>query len=82
MEDSIFTNKWFQWLVIVVLISVIKGFMAGILGVSLPQAEYFSTLIETRNWAGGIYYLLNDLGTIIKGAYLLRAVGLIEFVKG
>jgi|GEM_PF-5228551 len=82
MENSIFMNKWFQWLVIVVGVSVIKGLVSGGLGISAFPGEGFGKLIEARNWAGVIYSLIYDIGEIAKGAYLLRAVGLIEFVKG
>lgn len=75
-----FNNKWFQCLVIIVGVSILRVLIAGILDVPILPAENLVRLIQARNWAGGIYFLIYDLGTIIKGAYILRAVGLVEFL--
>ena len=80
--NSIFMNKWFQWLVVIVGVSLIKAIVSATLGVSSYPAEGLFALIDTRDWASIAYFLIHDLGELVKGAYLLRAVGFIEFVKG
>ena len=79
---SIFENKLVQWIIVVVAATFLKSTASLILDVPLYRAENFLTLIELRNWAGATYFIVYDLCEIAKGAYLLRAVGFIEFVKG
>lgn len=79
---SIFMNKWFQWLVVMVGVSLIKGIASATLGVSLYPVEGLFALIDERDWASVAYFLIHDIGGLVKGAYLLRAFGIIEFVKG
>ena len=79
---SIFENKIVQWIIVIVAVTFLKAIASTILGVPLYRAESFQSLIELRNWAGATYFIIYDIGEIAKAAYLLRAVGFIEFVKG
>ena len=79
---SIFENKLFQWIIVLVAVAFLKATASAILGVSLYRAENFLSLIELRNWPGATYFIVYDIGEIAKAAFLLRAVGFIDFVKG
>jgi len=73
-------NKFFQWLVVIVAVTIIKSVASGLLDVPHYPAEGLFALIDARDWASIVYFLTHDLGELVKGAYLLRALGFIEFV--
>ncbi len=75
-------NKFFQWAIAIVAVSIIKSVASAILGVPHYPAEGLFALIDARDWASIVYFLIHDIGEMVKGVYLLRAVGFIEFVKG
>lgn len=75
-------NKVVQWIIVIVAASFLKAMASTILDVPFYRVENLLILIELRNWPGAIYFIIYDLCEIAKAAFLLRAVGLIEFVKG
>ncbi len=79
---TIFANKIVQWIIVIVVVSFIRAIISDLLNVPLRPAIDILKLFSARNWAGTIYLMIYDLGELVTGAYLLRAFGFIEFVKG
>ena len=77
----IFENRYFQWIIVIVIVSFIRALISNLLSVPLRPTVDILELFSARNWVGTIYLIIYDLGELIKGAYLLRALGFIEFVK-
>lgn len=77
----IIQNKFVQCLGVMFVVAFIKVVASGLLGVPAYPERSLSILHDQRDWAGIAYYLIYDVGELIKGAFLLRAVGLIEFIK-
>ena len=75
------SNKWVQWILISLVITLIQRVVSGLMDISWFPTSNLTALIKTKKWAEAIYFIMNDAGTIISGAYLLRACGFIEFVK-
>ena len=65
----------------IVIVSFIRAIISDILSVPLRPTVDILKLFSARNWGGTIYLIIYDLGELVKGAYLLRALGFIEFVK-
>lgn len=77
---SIIQNKYVQWAIVIVVVSFVKAMASAILDVPSYPARGLFELFDHREWGSIAYFLLHDLGEIIKGAYLLRALGFIKFI--
>ena len=78
---TILENKFVQWVIVIIVVTFVKSMASLILNVPSYPAEGLFALFDVRDWASMAYLMIHDLGELAKGAYLLRAIGLIEFVK-
>lgn len=77
---SVFENKFVQWAIVIIAVSFVKAMASVVLDVPSYPARGLFALIDHREWASIAYFFIHDIGEIIKGAYLLRALGFIKFI--